>query len=237
MKHSSIFILLTVIFLSACKEQEYKGSVYHSGALKTMMSGDLSTTVSLDSLKQKPHLYALGAVENLKGEIQIFDGQPLNSIVIDNSIKIDQSFKTNASLLVWSQVEDWEEVMIPSSLKNLEALEKFIREQADLKGIELEKPFPFKIEGKVESLNWHVIDWPQGDKTHTHKKHKEAGLNGLIAEQPVEIIGFYSEAHKTIFTHHSSFVHMHFKTNDASLAGHVDELLIGNEMILKLPEK
>jgi acetolactate decarboxylase len=235
---NKILVILSVAFvISSCSDTSQTSEVKYAGALHTMMLGDLRATASLDSLEEKQYLYALGAVENLKGEIQIFDGQPLNSIIIDNSIKIDHSFNINASLLVWVQVEEWEEVKIPSSLKTPAALEEFIREQAILKGFEGDKPFAFKIEGKVKSLNWHIINWPKDDTKHTHKKHKESGVNGVLTGQIVEIIGFYSEVHKTLFTHHSSFVHMHFKTMDESLAGHVDELLIGKETILKLPKK
>ncbi|MBT8254329.1 MAG: hypothetical protein KJN68_10175, partial [Bacteroidia bacterium] len=57
--------------------------VKYSGALKTIMSGNIQPVLSLDSLSNYKNLYALGAVENLKGEIQIFDGKPSNSFVVD----------------------------------------------------------------------------------------------------------------------------------------------------------
>ncbi|MFT5752401.1 MAG: alpha-acetolactate decarboxylase, partial [Dokdonia sp.] len=36
-------------------------------------------------------------------------------------------------------------------------------------------------------------------------------------------------------THHSTNMHMHFKTDDDTMAGHVDDLVLDKKFILKLP--
>ena len=70
---------------------------------------------------------------------------------------------------------------------------------------------------------------------HTHEKHKTSGLYGTINNSQVEMLGFYSNAHHTIFTHHTTNMHIHVKTADGEVAGHVDDMILGKEMILKLP--
>lgn len=70
---------------------------------------------------------------------------------------------------------------------------------------------------------------------HTHEKHINAGLKGKIMNENIEIIGFYSDSHHRIFTHHTTNVHMHFKSQNDKLAGHVDTIKLGRRMILKLP--
>jgi len=92
------------------------------------------------------------------------------------------------------------------------------------------------IEGTANSFDWHVIDWKVGDKEHSHEKHKTSGLHGTINDRQVELLGFYSNAHHTIFTHHTTNMHIHVRTTDNKLAGHVDDLTLGKRMILKLPE-
>jgi len=57
-----------------------------------------------------------------------------------------------------------------------------------------------------------------------------------IIFEEVVILGFYSSQHKAIFTHHSSNSHMHFRTKDQSLAGHVDALKINDSITLNLPK-
>ena len=60
-----------------------------------MHEGDISAKVSLSKLKSIKHLYALGAIENLRGEIQIFNSKPYNTSVVDSSLIFDNSFRIN----------------------------------------------------------------------------------------------------------------------------------------------
>lgn len=233
---SSFIIVFVLLFLFGCTPYDQNIDVKYSGALRTMMSGDLRATTSLDSLSKKEHLYVLGAFENLKGEIQIFDGKALNTTVVSKELVFDKTFDKKAALIVYAQVPDWLSIDIPNYVDSSTKLEKFIEEQANKNDIDTKKPLPFLIEGRVKSLSWHVINWKDGDTIHTHKKHKESGMNGVETNKEVEIIGFFSKSHKAVFTHHTTFLHMHFKNQDEELAGHVDDLELGGNMILKLPK-
>lgn len=230
----SILIILLLVGVS-CQSNNKNTTVKHAGALKTIMSGNIQAKLSLDSLRKKKHLYALGAVENLKGEIQIFNGEPSNSFVVDGNIHLDDSYITKASLLVYAEVEGWDEFIIDGGTK--EELEKSIFEIAKSNGLNTDQPFPFLLDGQVTTLSWHVIDWEEVDTVHSHEKHKESGLSGNLTNEEVLIIGFYSTKHKAVFTHHTTNMHMHFKIIDNSLAGHVDDLTVNNTITLKLPKQ
>jgi len=230
-------VVSVILLVISCKPNTKKTEVKFTGALRSMMSGNLEATASLDSLSKKPHLYALGAFENLKGEIQIFEGKAFNTIVEAEELVFDTTFDKKAALIVYAEVADWLSVDIPDGIDSSAKLEKFIEEQASKNGIDAEKPIPFLIEGNARSLRWHVINWKDGDTEHTHQKHQESGLNGVEENKEVEIIGFFSKSHKAVFTHHTTFLHMHFKTDDNKIAGHLDDLEMGNEMLLKLPAK
>ena len=241
MKRSVNLIIATILVLlfSSCQNADKKATateVKYSGALKTIMTGSIQSVINLDSLSAKKQLYALGAVENLEGEIQIFDSKPSNSFVVDSTLKIIDSYQLKAALLVYAEVEEWDSYEI-SNITTKSDLEEKIFETAKSKGINIEKPFPFLLEGTISSLDWHVINWKQGDTIHNHKKHKEAGLNGILRNTGVEILGFYSTKHKAVFTHHTTNMHMHFKTNDNNIAGHIDDLQLDNQLILKLPKQ
>ncbi|WP_411767813.1 acetolactate decarboxylase [Winogradskyella sp. A3E31] len=233
----TLFIFSAIAFTS-CRDKGEKNTsvvVKHSGALRTIMSGNIQHVISLDTLSEK-HLYALGAVDNLKGEIQIFDSKPSNSFVVDSRLQIKDSYSLKAPLLVYAQVEEWDSFQVENS-KTKSDLEEQIFEIATNSGINTEKPFPFLLEGTVASLDWHVINWKDGDTIHNHKKHKESGLNGTLANKKVQIIGFYSTKHKAVFTHHTTNMHMHFKTDDNVIAGHIDDLLLNQTITLKLPKQ
>jgi acetolactate decarboxylase len=240
MKQKSLFIILvcaiagTIVRASGVKpfKVEYKG------ALKMIMhQGDLSSQIALKELKEKKALYALGAVENLKGEILIWDSRPFVSYVDRANVSIDRSFEKNAVLLVYTQVKKWKKIHIPAAVKSYKGLETFVEETARKNGIDTEKPFPFLMDGRIVNLQWHVIDWKEGDREHSHEKHKKAGLSGSRRGEEVEVVGFYSKKHHGIFTHFSTNMHLHFKTKDSKLSGHLDDLIIDGRVFLLLPSE
>lgn len=232
-----LIILISIIACDNNKSRSTKSSVVtYQGALKKMMrKGDIGAKASLSDYAHIDHLYALGAIENLKGEILIIDSAPYNTSVIDNTIKVDSSYSKRATLLVSAVVNEWSSHTIPRHVSSLKDLEKYIKRIADTQLLDIRRPFPFMIEGRAEKMSWHVIDWKDGDTVHSHKKHVESGLNGTINNQDAIMLGFYSDSHHGIFTHHSSNVHIHTKLSDGSIAGHLDDIVLGPNMLLMLP--
>ena len=235
-----IIILLTIISIISCgtdnkKATEFK--VEYKGALKNMMQkGDISAKTDLAIFENTKHFYALGAIENLKGEIQIFDSEPFNTMEVDSMLTFDNSFNKKATLLVYTSVSKWKLINIPNNVVTYEQLENYIEQTAQENKINTDEPFPFLIEGRPESFDWHVINWKDGDIEHSHEKHKNSGPHGTINNRQVEMLGFYSNSHHAIFTHHTTNMHIHVKTVDNKIAGHIDGLTLGKGMILKLPD-
>lgn len=248
MKHL-ILIFTASLLLASCSQYEDNTKnntnkqsttfeVKYFGALKNMMhKGDISAKFDLADLKETDNLYAIGALENLKGEIQIFNSESFNTFVQDSTVAIDKTFNKKATLLVYSIVESWDSYNIPDDIVTYEQLEKHIASVAKKNGINIEKPFPFLIEGKALEFDWHVINWKDGDTEHSHEKHVNSGLNGTKNDQQVELLGFYSDSHHAVFTHHTTNMHIHLKTGEGKLAGHVDALTLGKGMVLKLPSE
>ncbi len=239
-------ILLIAISIASCgtddtevegKEKSEIFKVEYEGALKNMMhKGDVSAKVTLANFENTENFYALGALENLKGEIQIFDSKPFNTTVVDSNLTFDNSFSKKATLLVYASVSKWKSVNIPDNILTYEQLESYVQKMAEENQIKTDEPFPFLIEGKAKSFDWHVINWKDGDKEHSHEKHINSGLHGTINNRAVKMLGFYSDSHHAIFTHHTTNMHIHVKTDDNEIAGHVDGLSLGKGMVLKLPE-
>ena len=78
----SLLIFFIVAFNSKKRSINYDEVNYkveYKGALKNMMhKGDISAKADLKEIENLEHIYALGALENLKGEIQIIDSKPFN---------------------------------------------------------------------------------------------------------------------------------------------------------------
>lgn len=235
--NAALLIALMSAIWFGCESASTKSQVHYRGALRTMMhEGDLRATVALDTLQSQPQLYGLGAVENLKGEVLIYDGAAIIATVEDSAIVIKRGFEHKAALLVYAQVKQWRECAVREELQDAHALADFILRVAKDNGVNVSAPFAFLLKGKVASLDWHVIDWPQGDTLHTHAKHKASGMHGRLEQQAVEILGFYSDQHHGIFTHRDSNIHLHAKTVAGDLAAHVDELKVNPTMRLYLPK-
>jgi acetolactate decarboxylase len=201
-----------------------------------MHKGDLSAQIDLSEFAKIENFYALGAFENLKGEIQIFDSTPNNSFVENGEISIDKEFSKSATLLVYAVVDKWISIQIPKDIRSQKEVEKYIEEIAEENNIDTDQPFPFLIEGKASEISWHVINWKDGDTEHSHEKHVASGLNGMVVDEEVELLGFYSNSHHRVFTHHTSNTHIHLRLKDGIIAGHADEIKLGENMVLKIPD-
>jgi len=224
------FSLIVLLFIFCQKSDHY--AVKHAGALRDIMhKGDLSGKIQLDSLQNKAHLYGLGALENLKGEILMINSDPIISTVQESSLRIENSYKYNAALLVYAQVRKWKKLKIPGNIQHAQEMESFILEMARNQKLDVKRPFPFMITGTIKEGKWHVIDWKEGDTEHTPEKHKTSGLRGTVQNQGVRVLGFYSDKHQGIFTHHSSSVHMHMITDEGSITAHLDEFVIGDNKL------
>ena len=232
-----IFTLLLTLLSSSYSQTNWKSEVEYSGALKNaMQKGDISTKMDLSKLKNRENLYGIGALGNLKGEIQIFNSEPFNTFVDgEKNMVFDKSYKKSATLIVYTQVKKWKEIKIPNSIQTRNQFEQFLEKAAKENGLDTEKPFPFLINGVVKENDWHIIDWDEKEKKHSHKKHRESGLYGTMNDSDLEMIGFFSKHHKAIFTHHTTYMHIHYKTKDGKNAGHSDGFVLGDNMILKLP--
>lgn len=229
------FIFYTINIQTAIAQSGY--TVENFGELRMIMhQSDISAKADLSDFADINNFYALGAFENLKGEILILNGKSYSTRSIDGQVEFVNAFEERASLLVTSSVIKWQTFKISHPVLNFEALQKAIEEKAANYGLDMNEPFPFLLEGNFGELEWHVIDWPEDDHEHTHEKHKTSGPHGTIVDSDVKILGFWSDSHHGVFTHHTTNLHMHFVTNDHELAGHVDDLLNGADLILYLPK-
>jgi acetolactate decarboxylase len=238
MKIFFAIVLTALVSLQSCKQDTNSAieGIEYAGSLQDIMNGKLDSNIRLSELKDVPNLYALGAMAGLKGEIQIFNSQPYNSRVTTELLELDKNFNANAALLVYTQVPEWQEFSIPKAILTLKQFEDYLEYTAVKAGMDTSKPFPFLIDGYVRKINWHIVDWDENNAEHSREAHIQSGLNGVVVEEDVEILGFYSKDHKGVYTHHDSNWHMHFFARNQKVAGHLDNLLLGEYMTLKLPK-
>ena len=223
-------LLFCLLLMAACtpKRQNTTTAVNVYGELRQVMhQGDLKPRVALDSLKKKG-LYAVGALDSLKGEILIENGHTLISTVDNGAVSVRNVNDEFATLLVASKVTSWDTLQIIG-----DQLETVIGEKAEKLG--LGNPFPLIIRGSFPVLQYHVINFDPA--TGDLSRHKEGAYHGDLSNQMVTIIGFYSDHHQGIFTHHDSNVHLHVRNEELSQMGHVDRIEPGSESFTLLLPK
>ena len=211
-----------------------------AGALKNVHQGlDFSGKIDLPPLVGLPHLYAVGPLENLQGEVTIWDGKPLISRVLDvtkdGQVRVDNNLVGKACFLVYGQAQSWKESKLTSSL-TASQVDQVVKDSATEYGINTNKPFPFLIEGVAKTARYHVMNRTESvPPTPGAETHERAKVRFTLQDMPVSLLGFYSEHHQAIFTHHSSFVHMHIKAADDKIAGHLEAIELEPGARLLLP--
>lgn len=221
----STFLLVTLSVSSIAQEIKItrKIQINVSNAMsKVMWEGKLAGNIDLDTIQQKEHLYGIGPVEYLKGEILILDGQSyIANVVNDTSMLVQETFNTKAPFFVYATVPQWMEYMSPNNIKNIKQLESYLLGIYNDSGKE---PFTFRIKAMIDKATIHLVNLPNGKVVQSPDDAHTGQTNYTLQNREVEIIGFFSTKHKGVFTHHDSFLHMHLITIDKTLMGHLDSI-------------
>lgn len=234
-----LFGSLLLLFIS-CKSDKKENSTIETysdvkvvDAMKNVMwKGELEGNIQLDTISNTKGLYGIGPESFLTGELLINDGKAyLSKVTSDSTMSVEKTFTVSAPFFVYANVTDWEEITLPETIKTIPDLEKFI----DDKTTEFKRPFAYKLSGKVKNAKIHIQNLPKGTKVSSPEEAHQGQTNYELNNEAVDIIGFFSTAHKGIFTHHDSFLHMHLITKDERKMGHLDAMEI-DEMLLYLPK-
>jgi acetolactate decarboxylase len=215
-----------------------RGEVRVWGSLRGIMhEGKSGPQVSLAEIVSVPQVYGVGALSGLRGEVTIVAGVPwLSYASEDGSIRIvkGQAQGESATLLVAAPVSSWKSVAIPSDIRpdhvdlRLEAL-------ARANGVEVEKPFPLMIEGRLMDVSWHVLDGSKMPAGGGHDEHMRRAAKGTLPDGQGMLIGFFSKHHGGVFTHMGQHTHFHLLTSDGAIMGHADRFGVRAGSTLKLP--
>jgi len=192
--------------------------------------------VSLQPMQGLQHLYGLGALQSLQGEITIIDGNVLiSSGTANDGHTMPVTSQDYATILVTAPVKSWIPVPIPTDLTQT-SFEEFVVKARSKYGISTDVPFPFLVKGEIRNLHWHVVNGlnfsaKEMGSPHAHKKKFEA------AETHGILIGFYSGKQlEGVISHPGERFHLHFADINLTHAGHVDDYTIGANATLFLPK-
>ena len=229
--NKSFLVCLTLAFTGlqfSCEnsgKEEAKSSeqveVDHFGNLSELMhEGKVFGRVGLDTL-EKENLYGLGAIEGLKGELLMLNGQSYTAKADSTGLILSQTDSVKAALWVQARVLKWDTLNM-SSTEDLSGIL-----EAELSPRTKGKASPFLILARPKQLNYHVLNF-QGEKPDA-RNHKQGSLTGGVSDQDVIILGFYAHNAEGIYTHKGSKTHLHFISESLNVCGHVDKLDLSND--------
>jgi acetolactate decarboxylase len=205
------------------------------GQRETIMNGKLAAALDLNTLVGRSHLYGIGPIEQLRGEVTIADSRPaLARVAADGTVKVTQSFETGVPFFVWAEVPRWRQARIPAEVRSFGELERFVPRAAAAAGLDAEEPLPFLVGGRQDLMEFHVLN-RVGNGPHNMETHKKIQVTFELEKAEAIIVGFHSTRHRGVFTPGDSNVHMHFQTLDNSKSGHVQKLELGPGAVLSLP--
>jgi acetolactate decarboxylase len=245
----AILGMLLVSAYAAIVGSKKEGMVEYVGAQRDIFkSGKAASVVWLEDLAGRKGLYAMGPVDGLDGEITIFDSKPYITQVRGKDFTLDNTLNHGAFFLVWTDQTNWKDVPVPDTVKGYVDLQKFVKAQAQAAGIDVTKPFPFLLSGSPLEIKWHInIDRTEG-KPITKELFLKSKEHFVAKNEPVDIIGFYSEHHAGVFLTQfapaikedsgmENAIHIHLVSRTSKAAGHIDDLVMGGGMVLRLPQR
>jgi acetolactate decarboxylase len=246
-----LLMLILCVVLGACatKSIQKDGLVEYVGAQKNMFeTGKAEGVLNLKFFQGKDNVYAVGPAALLHGEMTILNSKAYVSKVRGDDYHVDNTLNHDALFLVWSQVPRWKAIPVPESVNTYVQLQKFVKDQAAASGMDVSKPIPFQFTGAPVEIVWHINCDKTESKPITRELFAKSKAIYTMKNEPVDIIGFYSERHNGIFISQyapaikpdsgdKNAVHMHLVSRTTKATGHIDNIILGKGMTLRLPEK
>jgi acetolactate decarboxylase len=205
------------------------------GMRDAIMAGKREAMLDLRALKDQSHLYGVGPLDGLSGEVTIADSRPsLARVGSDKRVHVTENFEAGAPFFVWAHVPRWTDIAVSEQVRTYQELELFVGQAGKHAG--LIQPFPFVVTGRPRLVDFHIVD-AKPDTPAGMAAHQKIQIPFEIHEQEATLVGFWSDKHHGIFTPVGSNVHIHFQTSNNDNSGHVQGIDRGQGgMSLRLPE-
>jgi acetolactate decarboxylase len=202
---------------------------------ETIMMGRRAAVLDLRTLEDRPHVYGIGPLEGLTGEVTIANGRPaLARVGPDRLVHVTESYEGGVPFFVWAEVSDWQATTVPSDVRTFKDLETFVGAAGAKAG--LAQAFPFVVTGRPDLIDFHIVD-AKPDTPPGMADHAKIQIQFNLRRQDATLVGFWSSRHQGIFTPMGANMHVHFQSTDNKVSGHVQSLDMGQHgMTLTLPK-
>jgi len=211
-------------------------TVHDRGSIQDVFVDGGAPKVFLSEIETERHLYALGPLSKLRGELMILDSVPWEARVRGGKVQVKSDWKESAAFLVWASVAKWQKTRVPLSVVNLSAFESWLLSLSGKPGSPLQFQYPFLLKGRFARVSWHIVNVRDDGTPLTEEKHRAQTYHGESKDVNAEFLGFYSPEHQGIFINQGRRTHIHMKVGDELIA-HVDSFDLDDRhgLILYVP--
>lgn len=212
-------------------DRRWDGTVQQWGAMREVLAlGKSQARLKLADVVKEPHAYGVGAVAGLMGEVTILNGKAYVAQLEGEFVTSTILPEHEATLLAAAYVPTWQSLAIESTFDS-DQLMAFIKSQAQQNNINTDEPFPFLIEGRL-SASAHIINGS------CPRAGGEEPIRFECKDRAGTIVGIYAENAAGTLTHHGDVSHMHVVfENEPAQSGHVDDVVVMQGAVLKIPKQ
>jgi acetolactate decarboxylase len=224
------FVLIAHVAFAQQPIVKYQGKMSKIG-----QDGRVDSEILVDTIKGS-HLYALGPVENLRGEIIVWDSKPwVAALTPEGEPTLLKHVKNlKAIFLVYAHIPQWDTIQLKDKIGSLTELQNSITKAASLHGTDTSSAFPFLLFGKVSKGSGSIMFKDPIINTINAESLKNAKHSNFFLNQNAQMLGFYSQLHQKIFTSSTSFIHIHYRLGNKYQCGHLDEVVFDQSEPLQL---
>lgn len=210
-----------------------RSDVQVMGEMRRMFTAhDIGPNVHLDRMTVDPHLYALGPVAGLQGEVTVVDGQVFVSRAGSDGPVVTVEPKVKSVFLVYAYVPVWNQTAIPENVHNEKDLAEFVETKLAANSRSV-----FLVRGTARHAQYHVQNYHGSPKDLTHELHDKSKVLYDLHDTPVELVGFFSNREEDggSFVHMGQKTHIHLISADHKQMGHLESLDLAPGAKLMLP--
>jgi acetolactate decarboxylase len=187
----------------------------------------------------KKGYWAVGALEGLRGEVTIADGDVwISQGTPERATTRREAAGASATVLFGARVDAWDELAVGEDVDPSE-LDAYVERRAREAGLDVSRAFPFVVEGGLRHLELHVIggECPirarmlgQAMTKPPYRMHAGATDGRLV--------GIYAPDSSGVVCHMGSRTHVHaLLERDGGLTGHAETVGLAKGAKLLLPRR
>jgi alpha-acetolactate decarboxylase len=204
------------------------------GQMRRMfVAHDIAPNVDLRNIVREPHVYALGPLAPLKGEVTVVDSQTFVSEPGERQAIVSLDPAARAIFLVYAVVPTWRSISVPTNVGSERDLATFIDRSLFAKARSA-----FLVRGTALSAQYHIQNYRGRAEDLTHEAHDEAKVLYELSNTPVQLVGFFSNREEDggSFVHQGQTTHIHIISDDRKSMGHLESITLASGATLLLPQ-